>query len=843
MNGTPDLIGTDTTGSKYWRLGGAAGIGAVFVEKPGFEKYELNEPPQVNLGDLQTDDAYTPDGKGGKTAVDIDKPATEGRSSSRRVRNAPVKFEDTSMVDAKLAASVKKEKEKESVKSKKEIGQSKWVWYPASEFQSLAQWLVDGGDEGDAELAESLLEPPEVPEDFDAKDADEDDDDAMDVDDDAQNNDFVAATVAVASALAQRKRGGGTALDGYVGLDRPLIRGVSSDGPRALVALRVTLTQTLAGFPFWEGTKDETSRASRLVPLVESARTVPTFAHAKRAVVETENLFFESNVLVPQWRSKRTGWINSVNSAKTLPQLALCLHRLSEHRHRKHTGRVKMLREAFQRVGRILSTTAPPCERLAQAPYLPQINEFVVLSRKALEQALDQLVDKLGGAKMDTPELRNELGVPAMPPGLPSLLKCRVEFAGYRKGDQSSQNPAARIPHAWYLLTPMEAMAPAPVSEAMNGKEPKTGSTSPPPPLPTSPIVVPQHVFSGMTGDFLLPFEQTEEKLRRPWRVGDRVRKSFVDLTQKIKGEKNDKEDRVSDKDKTSATESSLGKRGRTKPVVEIISGTVVKTQWWRIVDVHEGKGERNKSKSPWTCEPFGAVCVKWDAAPPASAEAQAGVLADRRTDGTECLGACWISPWDVEPDIDEERRRLKELAMEQKRVDKEKWLAKYHAQREARERERVEKGLAPLEDDDSPNMPKRFSSASTLGAPRAVKVPPSTGFTEAIHNFHQHHPSGPGRALKVPTFCHVELDLHRVFVEVQSRGGFRAVTDAKRWREVCRSLGHDLSGQTSASFAMRQNYERCLLDYEAFLYEEEGKGKIIENTPDESKSKKQKRA
>ena len=77
----------------------------------------------------------------------------------------------------------------------------------------------------------------------------------------------------------------------------------------------------------------------------------------------------------------------------------------------------------------------------------------------------------------------------------------------------------------------------------------------------------------------------------------------------------------------------------------------------------------------------------------------------------------------------------------------------------------------------------------------------------------------------------------------MQSRGGFRAVTDAKRWREVCRSLGHDLSGQTSASFAMRQNYERCLLDYEAFLYEEEGKGKIIENTPDESKSKKQKRA
>jgi hypothetical protein len=90
------------------------------------------------------------------------------------------------------------------------------------------------------------------------------------------------------------------------------------------------------------------------------------------------------------------------------------------------------------------------------------------------------------------------------------------------------------------------------------------------------------------------------------------------------------------------------------------------------------------------------------------------------------------------------------------------------------------------------------------------------------LTQFHAHHPKGPGRPLKVPTFCHVELDLHRVFAEVQARGGFRAVTDQKRWREVCRSLGHDLSGQTSASFAMRQNYERCLLDYEAYLFEME---------------------
>ncbi len=37
-------------------------------------------------------------------------------------------------------------------------------------------------------------------------------------------------------------------------------------------------------------------------------------------------------------------------------------------------------------------------------------------------------------------------------------------------------------------------------------------------------------------------------------------------------------------------------------------------------------------------------------------------------------------------------------------------------------------------------------------------------------------------------------------------------------WQDVCRSLGLDLSGQTSASYNMRLNYERCLLDFENYL-------------------------
>ena len=386
-------------------------------------------------------------------------------------------------------------------------------------------------------------------------------------------------------------------------------------------------------------------------------------------------------------------------------------------------------------------------------------------------------------------------------------------------------------------------------------------SKFPPPPVPQTPLVVAQHVFSGMGNDFLLPFAETDAVLRRPWRPGDRVRKSFVDLRQKIKNAAEDKEEKKEEKgaknrhkkekgadkkepnaENAADPGSLLGKRGRTKPVGIFVSGVVVKTEWWRggadgtsNGTSEETKGRRSAtqektnelakdSKNPWTCAPDGAVCVLWDEPPPLSAEAQAGVPAVK-SDGLQCAGACWISPWDVECDQDEERRRAKEFAAEQRRLDKEKWLARYHSDRERRDLDRGEKGLAPLDDDDdSPNAPKRFCVANTQGAPRAVAIPQEQGFVQRVHDFHAQHPDGPGVRLKVPTFCHVELDLFRVFCEVQSRGGFRAVSGAKRWREVCRSLGHDLSGQTSASFAMRQNYERCLLDFEAHLCEEEDK-------------------
>jgi hypothetical protein len=109
-------------------------------------------------------------------------------------------------------------------------------------------------------------------------------------------------------------------------------------------------------------------------------------------------------------------------------------------------------------------------------------------------------------------------------------------------------------------------------------------------------------------------------------------------------------------------------------------------------------------------------------------------------------------------------------------------------------------------------------SGAQPRGASKPVPVPSRDTFTALLEEFHL----AGGKPLKVPMFCHAELDLHSVFGEVQGRGGYGPVTGAKRWKDVCRALGHDLAGQTSASFTMRGIYERCLLGFELHLAGEE---------------------
>jgi len=107
-----------------------------------------------------------------------------------------------------------------------------------------------------------------------------------------------------------------------------------------------------------------------------------------------------------------------------------------------------------------------------------------------------------------------------------------------------------------------------------------------------------------------------------------------------------------------------------------------------------------------------------------------------------------------------------------------------------------------------------RQEKGTTRGANGRVAVPDEAAFMDSLEEF----TNKQGFKFRVPTFCHVPLNMHRVFASVQQRGGYNIVTENKQWKDVCRMLDLDLTGQTSASFSMRNIYERMLLPFECHL-------------------------
>ena len=70
----------------------------------------------------------------------------------------------------------------------------------------------------------------------------------------------------------------------------------------------------------------------------------------------------------------------------------------------------------------------------------------------------------------------------------------------------------------------------------------------------------------------------------------------------------------------------------------------------------------------------------------------------------------------------------------------------------------------------------------------------------------------------KVPQIGGRELDLYNLFKEVISKGGSKVVSDNKYWKEIVNAL--DLPAScTSASFTLRNHYNRCLYSYEQYYY------------------------
>nr|GMD34298.1 high mobility group B protein 15-like [Ipomoea batatas]GME07539.1 high mobility group B protein 15-like [Ipomoea batatas] len=74
------------------------------------------------------------------------------------------------------------------------------------------------------------------------------------------------------------------------------------------------------------------------------------------------------------------------------------------------------------------------------------------------------------------------------------------------------------------------------------------------------------------------------------------------------------------------------------------------------------------------------------------------------------------------------------------------------------------------------------------------------------------------GTKFMIPVIGGKYLDLHRLFVEVTSRGGFSKVLGEKRWKEVTTVFNFP-SSATNASFILRKYYASLLHHYERIYY------------------------
>ncbi|XP_051133659.1 high mobility group B protein 10-like [Andrographis paniculata] len=86
--------------------------------------------------------------------------------------------------------------------------------------------------------------------------------------------------------------------------------------------------------------------------------------------------------------------------------------------------------------------------------------------------------------------------------------------------------------------------------------------------------------------------------------------------------------------------------------------------------------------------------------------------------------------------------------------------------------------------------------------------------FFDKLQSFHLRY----GIKFRVPTLGGNRLDLHRLFLEVTSRGGIEKVIKDRRWKEVTGAFKFP-STITSASFVLRRYYLSLLYHFEQVYY------------------------
>lgn len=117
-------------------------------------------------------------------------------------------------------------------------------------------------------------------------------------------------------------------------------------------------------------------------------------------------------------------------------------------------------------------------------------------------------------------------------------------------------------------------------------------------------------------------------------------------------------------------------------------------------------------------------------------------------------------------------------------------------------------------------------SETETESAPNSNAYPsPEATYEQVVESAHlffeklkAFHSSFFASEIRFPTLGGKELDLHRLFVEVTSRGGLEKVIQEHKWKEVIAAFNFP-STITSASFVMRKHYMALLYHFEQAFY------------------------
>ncbi|GER26632.1 high mobility group family protein [Striga asiatica] len=117
----------------------------------------------------------------------------------------------------------------------------------------------------------------------------------------------------------------------------------------------------------------------------------------------------------------------------------------------------------------------------------------------------------------------------------------------------------------------------------------------------------------------------------------------------------------------------------------------------------------------------------------------------------------------------------------------------------------------------DPPQTPISKYSSSNYPKPEAeyqeiIQNPDI--FLSKLQAFHAFY----GTKFRVPTLGGNQLDLHRLFLEVTSRGGIEKIIKDRRWKEVTGAFNFP-STITSASFVLRKYYLSLLFHFEQVYY------------------------